>query len=69
MYHIRDLGFAEGRGDKFEHEGRGMKWIWANFTVHAVVLWNGVGTPDYPSGIPIMHTIHDPKKSVMNPHN
>jgi hypothetical protein len=29
----------------------------------------GVGTPDYPSGIPVMHTIHDPRKSVMNPHN
>jgi hypothetical protein len=36
-------------------------------------LWKGrkdaVGTPDYPSGIPVMHTIHDPRKSVVNPHN
>jgi hypothetical protein len=29
------------KGDGFEHVGRGMKWIWANFVVHAVVLWNG----------------------------
>jgi hypothetical protein len=29
----------------------------------------GVGTPDYPSGIPVMHTIHDPRKSVVNLHN
>jgi hypothetical protein len=28
-----------------------------------------VGTWDLPSGIPVMHTIHDPKKSVVNPHN
>jgi hypothetical protein len=25
---------------------------------------NSVGTPDYPSGIPDMHTIHDPMISV-----
>jgi hypothetical protein len=25
----------------------------------------GVGTPDYPSGIPDMHTIHDPMISVL----
>jgi hypothetical protein len=28
-----------------------------------------VGTPDYPSRIPVMHTIHDPRKSVVNRHN
>jgi hypothetical protein len=22
-----------------------------------------------PSGAPVMHTIHDPRKTVMNPHN
>jgi hypothetical protein len=27
------------------------------------------GDPDLPSGIPVMHTIHDPRKTVMNPHN
>jgi hypothetical protein len=27
-----------------------------------------VGTPDYPSGIPDMHTIHDSMISVVNPH-
>jgi hypothetical protein len=29
------------KGDGFEHEVHGMKWIWANFAFHAVVLWNG----------------------------
>jgi hypothetical protein len=27
------------------------------------------GDPSLPSGIPVMHTIHDPRKTVMNPHN
>jgi hypothetical protein len=27
------------------------------------------GDPGLPSGIPVMHTIHDPRKTVMNPHN
>jgi hypothetical protein len=27
------------------------------------------GDPGLLSGIPVMHTIHDPKKTVMNPHN
>jgi hypothetical protein len=27
------------------------------------------GYPSLPSGIPVMHTIHDPRKTVMNPHN
>jgi hypothetical protein len=27
------------------------------------------GDPDLPSGIPVMHTIHDPRKTVMDPHN
>jgi hypothetical protein len=26
------------------------------------------GTPDYPTGIPDMHIIHDPMISVVNPH-
>jgi hypothetical protein len=32
-------------------------------------MFRGVGTPDYPSGRPVMHTIYNPRKSVMNPHN
>jgi hypothetical protein len=27
------------------------------------------GDPSLPPGIPVMHTIHDPRKTVMNPHN
>jgi hypothetical protein len=27
------------------------------------------GDPGLPSGIPVMHAIHDPRKIVMNPHN
>jgi hypothetical protein len=27
------------------------------------------GDPGLPPGIPIMHTIHDPRKTVVNPHN
>jgi hypothetical protein len=27
------------------------------------------GDPGLPPGIPVMHTIHDPRKTVMNPHN
>jgi hypothetical protein len=27
------------------------------------------GDPSLPSGVPVMHTIHDPRKTVMNPHN
>jgi hypothetical protein len=27
------------------------------------------GHPGLPPGIPVMHTIHDPKKTVVNPHN
>jgi hypothetical protein len=27
------------------------------------------GDPDLPSRIPVMHTIHDPRKTIMNPHN
>jgi hypothetical protein len=29
----------------------------------------GCGDPCLPSRIPVMHTIHDPRKTVMNPHN
>jgi hypothetical protein len=29
---------------------------------------SSVGTPDYPSRIPDMHTIHDPMIYVVNPH-
>jgi hypothetical protein len=27
------------------------------------------GDPDLPPGIPVMHTIHDPRKTIVNPHN
>jgi hypothetical protein len=27
------------------------------------------GDPGLPSGIPVMHTIHDPRKTVVNPYN
>jgi hypothetical protein len=27
------------------------------------------GDPGLPSGIPVMHTIHDPRRTVMNPYN
>jgi hypothetical protein len=27
------------------------------------------GDPGLPPGIPIMHTIHDPRKIIVNPHN
>jgi hypothetical protein len=27
------------------------------------------GDPGLPPGIPVMHTIHDPRKTVVNPHN
>jgi hypothetical protein len=27
------------------------------------------GDPGLPPGIPVMHTIHDPKKTIVNPHN
>jgi hypothetical protein len=27
------------------------------------------GDPSLPPGIPVMHTIHDPRKTIMNPHN
>jgi hypothetical protein len=27
------------------------------------------GDPGLPPGIPVMHTIHDPRKIVVNPHN
>jgi hypothetical protein len=30
---------------------------------------NLCGDPGLPPGIPVMHTIHDPRKTVMNPHN
>jgi hypothetical protein len=29
----------------------------------------GCGDPGLPPRIPVMHTIHDPRKTVMNPHN
>jgi hypothetical protein len=27
------------------------------------------GDPGLPPGIPVMHTIHDPRKTIVNPHN
>jgi hypothetical protein len=30
---------------------------------------NSVGDPGLPPRIPVMHTIHDPRKTVVNPHN
>jgi hypothetical protein len=30
---------------------------------------NNCGGPGLPPGIPVMHTIHDPRKTVMNPQN
>jgi hypothetical protein len=36
----------------------------ANYELDASSLDITVGTPDYPSGIPDMHTIHDPMISV-----
>jgi hypothetical protein len=29
----------------------------------------GCGHPGLPPGIPVMHTVHDPRKTVVNPHN
>jgi hypothetical protein len=29
----------------------------------------GCGHPGLPPGIPVMHTIHDPRKTIVNPHN
>jgi hypothetical protein len=31
--------------------------------------YNQCGDPGLPPGIPVMHTIHDPRKIVVNPHN
>jgi hypothetical protein len=31
--------------------------------------YHASGDPGLPSGMPIMHTIHDPRNTVMNPHN
>jgi hypothetical protein len=47
--------FYRRRGDVRGHQGG----------PHHSLAWpGGVGTPDYPSGIPDMHTIHDPMISV-----
>jgi hypothetical protein len=35
----------------------------------AIALAQSCGDPDLPPGIPVMHTIHDPRKTVVNPHN
>jgi hypothetical protein len=31
--------------------------------------WVACGDPGLPPRIPVMHTIHDPSKTAMNPHN
>jgi hypothetical protein len=31
--------------------------------------WTCCGDPGLPPGVPVMHTIHDPRKTVVNPHN
>jgi hypothetical protein len=36
-----------------------------DFSRGFVYCWD----PGLPPGIPVMHTIHDPRKTVMNPHN
>jgi hypothetical protein len=37
--------------------------------VHALKTWRHYGDPGLPPEIPVMHTIHDPRKTVVNPHN
>jgi hypothetical protein len=41
-----------------------------NYSRATTLPWygTGVGTPDYPSGIPDMHKIHDPMISVSSIH-
>jgi hypothetical protein len=34
-----------------------------------MILEAQCGDPGLPPGIPVMHTIHDPRKIVVNPHN
>jgi hypothetical protein len=36
---------------------------------HMISIDNLCGDPGLPPGIPVMHTIHDPRKTVMNSHN
>jgi hypothetical protein len=56
------------------HLEEGQHWctVWtlrAALSMPSATLVVVCGEPGLPSGIPIMHTIHDPKKTVMNPHN
>jgi hypothetical protein len=46
------------------------KSCWPCRGAHLYQKWDhGCGDPGLPPGIPVMHTVHDPRKTVVNPHN
>jgi hypothetical protein len=47
----------------------GYAFLYVPFSLLMTTLHVVCGDPGLPSGIPVMHTIHDPRKTVMNPHN
>jgi hypothetical protein len=59
---LGELKWNESAGVFFSAKNLGAFFL--NGGISVLVVRKFVGTPDYPSGIPDMHTIHDPMISM-----